>query len=171
METTRKSFDVALAKGEYGESIVRAILEEKGFVVYKPTTKGAHAFDVLAIKDKARCIALDVKAKARRNKYADTGINLRHYHTYKTFSEKHCMPFWIVFVDEMLGKIYGNTIEELDKPRTVDGKDYPFEWHDSEKATRYWPIDAMLVFRKLDERDLEVLRGLSQRTHLYLSSS
>ena len=171
METTRKNFDIALAKGEYGEAIVRAILEQKGFIVYKPATEGAHAFDVLAIKDKARCIALDVKAKARRNKYPDTGINLNHYNTYKEFSEKHLMPFWIVFVDEMVGKIYGNTIEELDKPRTVNGIDYPLKWNNGGRIIIYWPIEAMLVFRSLKESDLDALRGLSQRTHLYLAEA
>lgn len=167
METTRKSFDVALAKGEYGEKIVRQILEEKGFVVYKPYTNGAHAFDVLAIKDKQKCIALDVKAKARRNAYPDTGINLSHYSVYKAFSESHRMPFWLVFVDEAMGQIYGNCLEELDKPRMVNGQSYPFVWRGNNSGTIYWPLKAMILFRELSNSDVQELKSLSQRTHEY----
>jgi hypothetical protein len=171
METTRKNFSVALAKGEYGEKIVRAILEEKGFVVYKPYTEGAHAFDVLAIKDKKKCIAIDVKAKARRNAYPDTGINLSHYKTYCEFSDTHKMPFWLVFVDEAMGQIYGNTIEELDKKRAENGRNYPLLWEGKNSTTIYWPLSAMLVFRKLSDVDIDTLKQLSQRNHEYHLSS
>jgi len=166
MATTPKSFDVAMAKGEYGERIVRRILESNGFIVYKPNTPGAHAFDVLAIKDKQRCIAMDVKAKARRNKYADTGIDVRHYNIYLSFSQTHLMPFWVVFVDEMMGKIYGNTLDELDKKRTVDGINYPMEYGGN-NGTRYWPIEAMRVFYSLTTEDKQALAELSQRNHEY----
>ena len=164
METIRKNFDLALAKGEYGERIVRRILEAKGFVVYKPNTPGAHAFDALAIKDKQRCIALDVKAKARRNKYPDTGISVSHYRTYKAFSELHNMPFWIVFVDEMAGDIYGNTLEMLDREVTSNGISYPFEF---QGKTRYWPLISMRLLHKLSEQEMLDLQNLSQRSHDY----
>ena len=167
METTRKNFDLAMAKGEYGERIVRRILEAKGFVVYKPNTPGAHAFDALAIKDKQRCIALDVKAKARRNKYADTGITVSHYLTYKAFSERHSMPFWIVFVDEMVGDIYGNTLEMLDREVTTNGICYPFEY---EGKTRYWPLISMRLLHRLTADEMKDLQSLSQRSHEYTAT-
>lgn len=167
MATTPRSFDLALAKGEYGEQIVRRILEGKGFVVYKPNTEGAHAFDVLAIKDKRLCIALDVKAKSRRNKYADTGINLRHFETYKRFSDRHTMPFWLIFVDEMLGKIYGNTLEELAKPIEVEGINYPLIYGDTQTGTIYWHMQSMRQIHTLTESEKADLVGLSQRNHEY----
>lgn len=164
MATIRKNFDLSLAKGEYGEQIVRRILEKQGFVIYKPQTEGAHAFDVLAIQNKTRCIALDVKAKARRNKYADTGINVRHYQTYKAFSEAHQMPFWVVFVDEMLGRIYGNTLANLDKPVTEAGISYPFEYAG---LIRYWPLASMIFMHTLTCDEKADLAALSQRSHAY----
>lgn len=164
METTPKNFNTALEKGEYGEQIVRSILEEKGFIVYKPNTEGAHAFDILAIKDKSKCIAMDVKAKARRNKYADTGINLRHYNVYKRFADKHAMDFWLIFVDEMLGSIYGNTLEKLNEPKKVDGIEYPY---DSNKSIRYWPIRSMIVIYQLNQKERADLACLSQRSYNY----
>ena len=168
METTRKSFDVALIKGEIGEQIVKAWLEKKGLVVYRPETEGVHAFDMLAIKDKRCCVALDVKSKARRNKYPDTGIDLRHYETYTAFSEKHNMPFWIVFVDEMIGEIYGNTLAELDKPRTDSGKQYPLRWNGRDgKTTVYWPLSAMKHVHTLTEAERLKLSSFSQRNYEY----
>lgn len=163
---TSQSFKTALAKGEYGEKIVRRILEKQGFIVYKPSTEGAHAFDVLAIKDKSRCIAMDVKAKSRRNKYPDTGINLRHYAIYRAFSEKHLMPFWLVFVDEMIGKVYGNTLDELDKSRSENGINYPMIWG-GEQGTIYWPLSAMKTFHTITEVDCLELKNMSQRSHEY----
>jgi len=164
---TPKNFDVAMAKGKFGEFIVRRILEAKGFIVYEPRTVGAHAFDVLAIKDKKRCIAMDVKAKARRNKYADTGINERHYKIYSDFSRTHNMPFWVVFVDEMVGEIYGNTLEALDIPRTIDGIIYPMIYG-GDTGTRYWPLAAMIKLHDLTASEKEELSRLSQRSHEYL---
>jgi hypothetical protein len=164
METTPRNFNTALEKGEYGEQIVRCILEEKGFIVYKPNTEGAHAFDILAIKDKSKCIAMDVKAKARRNKYADTGINLRHYNVYKRFADKHAMDFWLIFVDEMLGSIYGNTLEKLDEPKKVDGIKYPYN---SNNSIRYWPISSMIVIHQLNQKERADLACLSQRSYNY----
>jgi hypothetical protein len=163
----RKNFDLALAKGEYGERIVRGILERKGFVVYKPNTEGAHAFDVLAIKDKKLCIALDVKAKSRRNKYADTGINRRHYETYRQFSQRHQMPFWVIFVDEMIGKIYGNTLEELMTPIFADGISYPLIYGDIQSGTIYWHITSMREIHVLSDDEKSELVSMSQRNHEY----
>ena len=57
---TRPNFEVALKKGAVGETIVRRILEQKGWVVYQPMTDGAHCFDMLSIKDKKSAIAIDV---------------------------------------------------------------------------------------------------------------
>ena len=163
MATTRPSFDIARAKGEYAEGIVRRKLEAQGFVVYKPETVGAHAFDVLAIRDKSHCIALDVKAKARRNRYPDTGINERHYQTYKAFSTRHAMPFWVVFVDEMQGTIYGNSLTALDEPAEVGGVAYPL----LDNGTRYWPLQNMRQIHELTYQEAEELAQLSQRNYAY----
>lgn len=168
METTRKSFDVSLAKGRIGEDIVKRYLEKSGFCVYQPNTAGAHAFDIMAIKNKERCIAIDVKAKARRNKYPDTGIDGKHYETYKAFSEKHQMPFWVFFVDEHMMSIYGNEISELDKERVIEGKKYPLIWKEANgKTTRYWPLSAMLTIHTMTQEEASTLEFLSQRSHEY----
>jgi hypothetical protein len=165
---TQTSFETKLAKGKVGEDIVRQLLEAKGWIVYCPFTGGAHAFDMLATLNKERAIALDVKAKSRMNKYPATGINKSHYDTYKSFSEKHSMPFWIVFVDEQTNDIYGDTIESLDIERILGGKKYPFEIVTKfGKAIRLWAIEPMHKFGKIPEDISAELKKLNTRNYEY----
>jgi len=163
---TQRNFEIALKKGKVGEHIVRKHLEHKGWVVYQPETSGAHCFDILALLNKKNAIALDVKAKSRMNKYPATGIDQRHFEEYKNFSEKHLMPFWVVFVDEMQRTVYGNTIEELEKSRTVEGIAYPFVMQIA-KPVRIWPLVAMKHIANLGDSDQADLLALNQRKHVY----
>lgn len=164
---TQRSFKVALAKGEVGEMVVRSHLERKGWIVYKPHTEGAHAFDILAILNKKSAIAIDVKAKSRMNKYPATGINQKHFEEYKAFSDKHNMPFWVVFVDESQRTVYGNTLSELEIPRMVGGQKYPFLMPTGYSPVRLWPLEAMKHIARLDDAVVLQLADLSQRSYAY----
>jgi hypothetical protein len=163
---TRPSFNVAREKGALGESVVRQILEASGWVVYQPMTDGPHQFDMLCIKNKRSAVAFDIKAKARMNKFPCTGVNQKHFEEYKRFSERHLMPFWIVFVDEGMRSIYGNTIEELEKPRLEGGISYPWtpNWG---TALRLWPLSAMRTIAEISEEEAAALSALSQRSYVY----
>ena len=168
MATIQKSFDKSLQKGDMGEKLVVDILESKGWSVFRPVTEGAHSFDVLAIKDKKKAIALDVKAKGRMNKYPATGVNENHFLTYKAFSEKHNMPFWIIFVDECKGLVYGNEIIELQKPREVEGVLYPKKIMTRDrKEIRLWPLEAMIAIGDINAQDRAALVLMSQRAYEY----
>lgn len=163
MGTMQTSFEdrKSAKKGARAEKVIQGIFESRGFIVYRPETDGAHSFDMLAIRDKKSCIALDVKAKARRTYYPDTGINTRHYQTYKDFSEKHSMPFWVIFVDEVLKQAYGNTLSELDAPCVCAGRQYPME----QCGIRYFPLSRMLFLCDIPEDVADDLTGLSARNH------
>lgn len=169
---TRPNFDIALRKGALGETVVRRILEANGWVVYQPMTEGAHQFDMLCIKGKRSAAAFDIKAKARMNKFPCTGVNQTHFEEYQRFSEKHLMPFWIVFVDEAMRSIYGNTIEELEKPRQEGGISYPWvmnaKWG---KQIRLWPLSAMRPIADISEEDALSLTALNQRSYVYEASA
>ena len=166
---TRKSFELAMAKGDAGEAIVRQKLEGKGWVVYQPVTEGAHHFDMLGIYQKRTAVAFDVKATARMNKFPCTGVNQKHFDEYQQFSQRHAMPFWIVFVDEGMRQIYGNTIEELEKPIAVNGINYPWNFTPKFGAPlRLWALASMKVIADLDAESAEVLKSLSQRNHEYM---
>lgn len=150
-------------KGNIGEKIVNDFLEKKGFVIYKSITDSAHSFDRLAIKDKQRLIIAEIKTKARRNKYKDTGFNLRHYNEYKKISEKHNLPVYIFFVDEMLGKIYGNWLSILEEPY-LKILQYPAILND----IIYFHLDKMIDICDLSEQEINDLKNYSQRKYEYI---
>lgn len=164
---TQRSFNIALQKGDIGEAIIQKLLEEKGWSVYRPDTDGAHCFDMLAILNKAQCIAVDVKAKAAMKYYPATGINQKHFEEYQRFSKKHLMPFWLFFVDENSCSIYGNTLDELEKPRKVANKQYPMKLTAGQALLRVWPLDAMKVVADITPAQAASLKKLSQRNYDY----
>ena len=151
-------------KGNIGEELVREYLESKGYIVYEPKTNGAHGFDKLAILNKKQAIIAECKTKARRNKYPDTGIQIRHYEEYKYISDKHNLPVFIFFIDEMLGQIYGNKLEELVKPNKVGDKQYPSK----ENGIIYFPLANMKVVCGIAEKDAELLKDKSTRNYEYI---
>jgi Holliday junction resolvase len=162
------NFEVSLRKGTLAEEIIREKLEERGWVVYRPKTAGAHCFDMLCMKNKKEVIAIDVKSKARMNKFPATGIDYKNFLEYKSFSETHLINFWVIFVDEFKQMIYGNTIVELEKLRTENGKNYPFMMETKRGAKiRLWPLSAMLKIADLDDKQSENLKCLNQRNYNY----
>jgi len=162
------SFKVALQKGSVGERIIKQWLEAKRFVVYQPTTDGAHAFDMLAIRDKTTTIALDVKSKAAMNKLPATGVNYRVFEEYQAWSKKHSIPFWLMFVDEGRREIYGNWISKLEEPRVVGSIRYPYDMrtHSGTKL-RLWPLSAMEIVAQLEKKDVNDLAIHNQRNYAY----
>ena len=160
-------------KGNVGEEIVQAFLESKGFVVYKPATDSAHPFDMLAVKDKRLCIAAEVKTKALRTYYQDTGINKSTYYDYAEFSEKHNMDIFVFFVDEHKREVYGNWLKRLEQPRDVKmngGKvvHYPRDEKSKEgRWLRLYPYEAMQHVAWIDSNTAEKLKRLSSRNYKY----
>lgn len=166
METKSTNWDkkTEVIKGNFGENIIRKYLEDKGFVIYEPITDKSHAFDKLAIKDKEQMILIEVKTKARRNKYPDTGININHYENYKKISKKHNLPIFLFFVDEMLGKIYGNTLQKLEEEIIIKSVKYPLFWNN----IIYFPVAKMKDIYKLNSEEIAFLKKNSTRNYDYL---
>ncbi|MBQ7594066.1 MAG: hypothetical protein IJU48_06920 [Synergistaceae bacterium] len=143
---------------DYGEKLIQEYLEGENYICYKPVTEGAHLFDFLIYRKDSGVMAAEVKTKPRRNKYPDTGFDYRHYEGYKRFSEEHNMKMYVFFVDELEGKIYGNSLEELDKPRISSGKNYPLD----SNSIRYYPLEAMRIHRLLTDEEKSQLRQLQK---------
>ena len=96
-----KSFEIALKKGDIGEKIIQEYLENKGWIVYRPFTKNkSHYFDMLCTFEKEKVLAIDVKTKARFNKWEAQGINVKSYNEYINFIKT------IEFVSFKLGLIF-----------------------------------------------------------------
>jgi len=156
---------LTVKKGNLGEEIISRFLERKGYVIYSPETKNkAHAFDRLAIKDKEQIIIAEIKTKARRNKYADTGIDKRNYDQYIKIQNKYNIPVFIFFVDEMLKKIYGNWLSKLIIPIIIEGKQYPLILNN----IIYFPLVNMINIAELSEQQITELKKLSNRNYEYI---
>ena len=155
-------------KGNIGEAIVEQYLQKRGFVVYKPVGQDAHLCDrFCATPNKKHIIIADVKTKARRTKYPDTGFNISHYEQYKAASKKYNLPIFIYFVDEAKQKIYGNKLTELEKDVFIqhEGKTlkYPMKW---EKII-YFPLKLMITVHALTDLECEELKKYSTRNPNY----
>jgi hypothetical protein len=162
------TFQQALKKGDIGENIVKLKLEKHGWICYKVETDGSHPLDKFAIKNN-KIIALDIKTKAKRNKYDDTGIDERLYKLYKDFSTKNKIEFYVIFVDEVAKKVYGNKLTELDEPIIINNKKYPsIEKCKNGVEMRYWAIKNMKYICNISDEDVKKIKDLEQRNYDYL---
>jgi Holliday junction resolvase len=148
-------FEIALKKGELGEKIIQEYLESKGWIVYFPFTKNkAHAFDILCTLNKEKVIAIDVKTKARMNKYNAQGINLKSYNEYLKFKEKMSIEFYLVFVDDKNGDVHtfeiGKEIENFTIGKII-----------------FWWIKDMKFMFNIGKEKIEELSKFDQRKYNY----
>jgi len=144
-------------KGQMGEEIIREFLEKKGWIVYFPFTKNkAHYFDILATKNKEKVIAVDVKTKARLNKWAAQGINLKSYNEYMKFIEKNKIPFYLIFIDDKSGDVHYADLKKLGRGFPVTSK--IIAWH----------LLHMKKLFNIGEVKIKELSELDQRNYLYL---
>lgn len=149
-------------KGDYGEELVRRILEQHGFIVYQAVTEGAHLIDFIVELDKNLIFAVDVKTKEMMKKYAETGFDYSNYEHYRDFSTRAHMPVLIAFVDPSKKTIYGNFLSVLDEPRIQAGIKYPktmpAKFFKTGQMIRYYPECAMLPLGTLTDDDATFLK-------------
>jgi hypothetical protein len=154
---TRQNFKTALKKGELGEDIIRDYLESKGWIVYCPFTKDkAHYFDQLATKNKEQVIALDVKTKARFNKWAAQGINIKSYNEYMKFIDRVNVPFYIVFIDDKNGDVHAQELKKL--KRSFNPTPYIIAWF----------LEDMKYLFNIGEEKIKQLSEFDQRNYNYI---
>lgn len=126
----RKLTDSIMYKrGELGEQIIDEFIKKRDkFIPYMPVFDGGHPFDrILASKDKRQLQVLEIKTIKARNAapeyrltgYPDTGISISHYFEYLHIQNTYALNVYIAFVDAVLGKIYGNVLNELAKETVI----------------------------------------------------
>lgn len=142
-------------KGDLGEDIVKKYMESKGWIVYQPVTNGGHAFDMLCIKHKKKVIALDVKTKARFNKFEATGIDTKHYDVYKKIKCKLNIPFYLFFVDDKNGTVHCQELDKLPKPFIISG------------YLSCWYLKDMIHLFNIDQDQIETLSEFDTRSYLF----
>lgn len=156
-------------KGDLGEFLVDKFLMSKGMIPYHPNINIAHPFDrLVASKNKKIICIVDIKTKARRNYYPDTGIDKKHYDEYTFLMKKYNIPVFLFFVDEMEGCIYGNYLHILSQPTDIKYKNKLLKYPLEQNGIIYFPLCLMRNIAKLDENEIQKLRQLSTRNYLYL---
>lgn len=153
---TRKDFNTSLKKGDIGEQIFRKYLEDRGWIVYCPFTKDkAHYFDQLATKNKEKVIALDIKTKARLNKWAKTGINIKSYNEYMKFVKTVNVPFYLVFIDDKNGDVYTQELKKLKNGELLTSD------------IIVWELKDMNYLFNIGKDNIELLSRYDQREYEY----
>lgn len=155
-------------KGDCGEDIVQRYFENKGYSVYKSVSNKAHQFDFICMKSGCQSLYVEVKTKRRRNKYPDTGFNLRNYKIYKESSVRDNKRMYICFVDPGLKKIYGNFLDILDKKRIAEDEKRRIQYPRIERGRSnygsaeiiYFPLSAMQHIADLSDEQLNILLKL-----------
>jgi len=143
-------------KGNIGENIIINFLEEKGFIIYKPITKAAHWIDIIATKSKEEIYAIDVKTKARFNKWKAQGIDVKHYKDYKRFEKKCNINVYLFFVDDKNGEIYCADLKKLS-----DG------FCPNNENIIAWLLEEMELVHELTEKQKEQLTKHDTRNYEY----
>lgn len=153
-------------KGNIGERIVREYLEKKGYIIYEPKTDGSHAIDKIAINSQNKLVLVEVKTKAKMNKYNATGFDIRSYKRYKELINKYNLDLYVFFVDEMLGSIYGNKLSYLDlKEKDSKGDLYPNV--SLVKGIILFSFEKMKSIHKLSEKDIIDIKKYNTRNYTY----
>jgi Holliday junction resolvase len=156
MEQKQESFEIKLKKGEIGERIIREYLESNGWIVYIPFTKNkAHYFDMLATMKKEKAIAIDVKTKARLNKWNAQGIDKTHYKQYMEFINNHNVPFYLCFIDDKSGDVHVAELEKLNNPINVNDKIIA------------WEVSQMKLLMNIGKELVNELSMYDQRNYKY----
>lgn len=167
METTQIDFDdwhdrKTVKKGDIGEQLVIDYLSNKGYVVYKSITQGAHPFDNLcASRDKKRIFIAEVKTKEARKYYPDTGINIRSYNEYKFIQDKYKIKVYLFFVDATNRKVYGNVMEMLEAETTEGKYTYPLR----QNGIIFFPLSNMKLIAELTEEQAETIRKYNTKNY------
>ena len=150
---------IQVRKGSIGEKIVENYIEKKGYIVYKPSTKEAHPFDMLCIKGKKEIIIAEIKTKPKRKYYPDTGFNYQHYKDYLYIQEKGLNVF-IFFVDEELDAIYGNWLQTISKEKSIMHNGKTIKYPLIINNIIYFPVISMETIIKLTEIEIATIKSL-----------
>jgi len=157
---------ISVKKGNIGESIVRKHLESKNYIIYEPVTKAAHPIDKIAIRNKEHMILVEVKSKARLNKFNATGLDIRNFKYYKLLKQKYNMPLFVFFVDEYLKTIYGNKLSILEE-KHIDKQNVEYPNTNISKGIILFSLEKMNTIHNLTELESKMLKMFSERNYQY----
>ena len=165
---------IEVHKGNIGEQIVEEYLRKRGFVIYKPVVDGPHLTDrFCATVDKKHILLAEIKTKARRTHYPDTGFDVKHYNQYRAARAKYRFPVFVYFVDECTKSVYGNKLCVLEKPVTITHKGKQITYPLKQRGIIYFLQDQyiegcpMKTICELTVEQCAELKKVSSRNYEY----
>ncbi len=167
MKQMISNWDRCKIKGDLGELLIDQLLTPK-YRCYKPCNDGAYPIDRILIKD-SKIIVYDIKTKPKRDKYASTGYDYNDHKHYLALNKTS--EVWIFFVDENLGGIYYQSLNNLIDFKLLDDgngnlRSHPFieqaKNHKTQKVEDviYFHIDQLKLVRKLKPEEILKLKEL-----------
>ncbi|CAA6810269.1 MAG: Unknown protein [uncultured Sulfurovum sp.] len=119
----------------------------KGYMPFNPAVSCSHPIDFIAMSGASK-FNLDVKAKSRMVYLPYTGIDLKDYNEYKTYTE----PTYLLFVDPSSSSVYGQWLSRLDKhPSKIYGGG-------NMEEVIVWPVSGMTHYRDLTTEETKTLK-------------
>ncbi len=159
---------ITTKKGTIGEQLVDAYLKKNNCKLYPPGFDGSHLFDRFCYRENNKePFIVEVKTKPKREVYPDTGIDLHSYNNYKKFAQKHNIKVYIFFVDEHMGKVYGNDLNILEKETTVEDGNYTLHYPMYQGRIIYFPMVNMKYYFNLNNADCKLIKEHSSRNEKY----
>ena len=177
-----KNQSLSFRKGGYGEAIIDSLIREwfpHHHIAKVINDNTAHLIDRLLVPKPetpyVKPIFLEVKTKARRTFYNDSGMDEHNYWRLITYQSNNEPKVFVAFVDEGSGCIYGNFLESLNEPcKTVRyGEEIEYPRTEMAKASNgklsitYFPMEKMSFRKKLPYEFIQRLRQMSERNYPY----
>lgn len=135
--------------GNLGEAYIPQFCKAKNLKCYQPSWNDSFPVDSIMLDNKNKVYALEIKTKPKMLYYDRTGFDYVDYLTYLDFD----IPVYILFVDYIAKKIYGNWLTKLKNNVIIDGKYVYFE------------LKHMITYKELNEDEVLQLKNASNNTY------
>jgi hypothetical protein len=157
-------------KGNEGESIIDEMLSSLGYTIYAPITDNAHSFDRLISYEKKSLMILEIKSKAKRKYFPDTGINYSCYIEYKEKSKLLNLDVLLIFIDEENRSVYGNKLRILEEKEIVNynGKEIEYPLLGKDNFIIYFSMNKMIHLFNLSSEQCIKLKQLTNKKLKYI---
>ncbi len=154
---------ISFSKGAIGQGCVEQMFAGEA-VFYWTDEETSHPFDGIALEwETYDIIAIEIKAKAARTWYRDTGFDVAQWDRLTRAREEYGKDPFCVFVDEAIGWVYGNYLSVLERPRPSERPGRDPDYPCVKNGIVYFPLRAMKKLGDIPADQLAELRHLSQR--------
>ena len=138
-------------KGTAGETIVKAIFEGQGWVMYEPATDSAHLVDFIGFHPDKGLLSIETKSYPRRACCNDTGIDKPDFDKYRELWTDHNMRTCLIFCDPFEQMIYGAYLDAIEQTAHMEG------------SKVYFPLSVLKPIRRMNPAEVAAIGAVSDR--------